>query len=427
MNIAFYLANASFATVDCKHIECGNPGIGGTEYMIQAVAYFLNKLFGHHHKIILGAQCTDNTPEGVKAISAYNAADMIRKSDIEFDYIVIKNDLSVYPDIISAIGEKKTKIVAWSHNFVKRKDNTALANLEKIVRIVNVSEEQLQMYRDHRAFLKSSFIYNGMPTTTLKKGVPNLPSFSSRPNEVTYIGSIVEYKGFHLLAQAWKNVLKAVPDACLNVIGSGKLYNRGSKLGRYGIAEEKYEKIFMPFLTDEKGNILPSVKFWGVLGAEKNEILKRTRVGVPNPSGVSETFCITALEMQAMGCLVTTLDFGGFRNTVYEKTGLLYKNTDELAECIIRLLRSDNQYVQEFYDYMEHNFSFEKVAKDWMALFIGLKNNNLPLLPYCNPRNDGLMRMREVNRRVKSILGYWLPTVDFYRSVLRRVGLVKGF
>lgn len=427
MNIAFYLANASFANVDCKHIECGNPGIGGTEYMIQAVAYFLNKLFGHHHKIILGAQCTDNTPEGVKAISAYNAADMIRKSDIEFDYIVIKNELSVYPDIISAIGEKKTKIVAWSHNFVKRKDNTALANLEKIVRIVNVSEEQLQMYRDHRAFLKSSYIYNGMPTEIWKNEFSSLLPYLSRPKEVTYVGSLVDYKGFHILAHAWKSVLKAVPDAHLNVIGSGKLYDRSSKLGRYGIAEEHYENKFMQYLTDEKGEILPSVKFWGVLGTEKNDVLKRTRVGVPNPSGVSETFCITALEMQAMGCLVTTMDFGGFRNTVYEKTGVLYKKTDELADNIIKLLRADNKHVQEFYDYMESNFSFEKVTKDWMALFIGLENNSLPLVPYCNPRNDKLMRIRETNRRIKSMVGYWLPTVDFYRSVLRRVGLVKGF
>ena len=48
-------------------------------------------------------------------------------------------------------------------------------------------------------------------------------------------------------------------------------------------------------------------------------------------------------------------------------------------------------------------------------------------LPYKNNRTDYLGRMREINRRIKSIIGYSLPTIEFYRSILRRFGLVKGF
>ena len=200
------------------------------------------------------------------------------------------------------------------------------------------------------------------------------------------------------------------------------------KLGRYGIAEENYENQFMPYLTDGNGQILSSVKFWGVLGEEKNDVLKHTKVGVPNPSGVSETFCITALEMQAMGCVVTTIDFGGFRNTVYDKTGILYKNTDELAHCIIEQLNAEENDIEGFYDFMERHFAFEKVAEDWLNLFNTLGHQNTPL-SYINETRNRLMSLREWNRRLKVALpfGYCLPTIDFYRSILRRFGLVKDF
>lgn len=79
-----------------------------------------------------------------------------------------------------------------------------------------------------------------------------------------------------MIAKAWKTVLAAVPDAKLNVIGAGNLYDRNSKLGKYGIAEESYENSFMPYLTEKfeedgeiKERILPSVKFWGLMGVEK--------------------------------------------------------------------------------------------------------------------------------------------------------------
>ena len=281
------------------------------------------------------------------------------------------------------------------------------------------------MYRDHKAFLKSVYIYNGMPVEYLKTQLPYIPSYNKRPFEVTYIGSIVPYKGFHILAEAWKDILKVFPQAKLNVIGSGKLYDRTSKLGRYGIAEEEYEKQFMPALTDDAGNIIPSVHFWGVLGTEKNEILKRTRVGVPNPSGISETFCITALEMQAMGALVTTINYGGLKNTVFH-TGLLYNNPKDLATSIVTLLKKKDNHIQDFYEFMEENFSFEHITKDWIDFINHLSDSSIPFLP--NNNSDYASKLKEFNRKIKRNIpfGYTiLPTIDFYQSILRHLHLIK--
>lgn len=425
MKIAFYLPNKGLKNIDCRNLECGNPGIGGTEYIIQATAHYVQKANSKDIEIVVCANEIGLLSSAFQSVQIENLKDLVSKTTP--DYILFKYESSVYQEASRCIANTNTKLLVWTHNFVPRRELTILAEDKNVERIICVSREQLNMYRDHKAFLKSSFVFNGMPVKYLKRLEGKLPKLSERPNEVTYIGSIVDYKGFHLLAKAWRKVLQSVPDAKLNVIGSGKLYDRTAKLGKYGIAEESYENQFIKYLLDENGTILPSVKFWGVLGVEKNDVLLRTKVGVPNPSGISETFCITALEMQAMGCVVTTIDYGGFRDTVYRKTGLLYKNPEQLANSIILQLKKMDNDIDGFYQYMEEHFAFEKVAQDWITLFHSLGKKN-KILKYNNPRHDNLMCMREWNRKIKSVVpgGYCLPTIDFYRSILRRVGLVNG-
>lgn len=422
MKIAFYLENKNLSNIDCSNIENGNPGIGGTEYIIQATIYYLTKLAPQYH-IVLGAQCIDNIPPIPYYKKTDNISELIK--DEKPDYIIFKYEPYLYKEASICAKESNTKLIPWAHNFIKRSELTTLANNPLVTRIICVSKEQLNMYRDHKAFLKSVYIYNGMPVEYLKTQLPYIPSYNKRPFEVTYIGSIVPYKGFHILAEAWKDILKVFPQAKLNVIGSGKLYDRTSKLGRYGIAEEEYEKQFMPALTDDAGNIIPSVHFWGVLGTEKNEILKRTRVGVPNPSGISETFCITALEMQAMGALVTTINYGGLKNTVFH-TGLLYNNPKDLATSIVTLLKKKDNHIQDFYEFMEENFSFEHITKDWIDFINHLSDSSIPFLP--NNNSDYASKLKEFNRKIKRNIpfGYTiLPTIDFYQSILRHLHLIK--
>lgn len=422
MKIVFYLPNKNFKEVDCHNLEEGNPGIGGTEYIIQATVHYIHKLRPTGINIIVGVEDDTNISTSIHPIIKIDSIkELIEQTNP--DYVIFKYVNEVYQEARKAVSISKTRLLPWTHNFVSRRNLTVLANDDKVARIICVSCEQLNMYRDHKAFLKSVYINNGMPVTFLENDIGTIPSLDERPHEVTYIGNIVDYKGFHLLAQAWPTVLKQIPDARLNVVGSGKLYDRTAQLGYYGIAEKNYEELFMPYLTDDKGEIIPSVKFWGVLGIEKNDVLKRTRVGVPNPSGISETFCITALEMQAMGTVVATINFGGFVNTVYH-TGVLYKHANELAASIVAQMKKTENDLEGFYQFMKENFAFEKIAKDWIILFDDLRNNKFKSLPYVR-RDDRLLQLREKNRRIKAALpcGYLLPTIDLYRSILRRLKL----
>lgn len=445
MKILFYLPNANYKDIDYSRLEEGNPGLGGTEYVILITALLLSRKIISQNlekefQIHVAAQNPNIDIPGISFVAASDITDVV---SMNADYILFKYEKNSYIELTNALQIKKkkdtsikTKIIVWAHNLIDRKERNIIDKDANVPVVLCVSKEQLNLYRDHHLFLKSTYIYNGIPLGYLKSIKGSLPSYSDRPHEVTSVGCIDYYKGFHLIAKAWKTVLAAVPDAKLNVIGAGNLYDRNSKLGKYGIAEESYENSFMPYLTEKfeengeiKERILPSVKFWGLMGVEKNNVLIKTRVGVPNPMG-KESFCLVALEMQAMGAMLTTKDYGGFRNTVY-KTGMLYDNPDDLAKNIILLLQAEDNHIDECYQWMENNFSYESIADQWLQFIVNLHEGNIILgskkLPYKENRTDYLGWMREINRRIKSIIGYSLPTIEFYRSILRRFGLVKDF
>src|SRR5690606_11760156 len=209
-------------------------------------------------------------------------------------------------DSLRMFARHRVQIVMWAHNFMTRKERAYYADHRSVSRIVTVSQEQLDLYRDHRAFRKSVSINNGFNLAHTHPSVPPRIAFKDRQPVVTYIGSLIQAKGFHLLAKAWPDVVQASPTARLHVIGSGQLYDRNCKLGKLCVADERYERMFAKYITDGNGSLLDSVTFHGVLGTEKNNLLSITKVGVPNPSGNTETFGYTALELQAHGALVTT-------------------------------------------------------------------------------------------------------------------------
>ena len=48
-------------------------------------------------------------------------------------------------------------------------------------------------------------------------------------SRVVYLGSLVQGKGFDMLAQVWRNIVAQVPHAELHVVGSGRLYGRDTR------------------------------------------------------------------------------------------------------------------------------------------------------------------------------------------------------
>lgn len=417
IKIGVYLNNKSISNVDCRKILDGNPGIGGSEYAIILLVYFLSNYYNEKISITLYADEIGLLPSSIHVVKITDVSDAINEAaKQECSIFVLKHVENL--EIYNTANTMNLKFIVWCHNFANRKKLNDYVKLPHIKMLVCVGREQLDIYRDHRAYDKSCFIYNGVYLKPYNDYLKKLTPFRERKNEVTYIGNLISAKGFHVLAKAWPKVLKKIPDAHLHVIGSGKLYDRESVLGIFGFAEKKYESIFMKYLVDKEEKKLSSVTFHGILGKEKDEILNNTKVGVPNPSGSTETFGYTAVEMQLMGALTTSKKCSGYVDTFFNKK-MLYNNENNLSKNIVRLLKSkDNEYKQ-MYDFIDSNFSLHIVAEKWVDLFLKI-DQNIPIVKshkLINPWHNKKI-FRELNRILKKIIpfGTFLPTIMLFEN-----------
>lgn len=392
-NVCFFLDNACISSVDASHIADGNPGMGGTEYLILLMSYLLS-IRDNNIQVYLYTTRVQKLPLEIdyRVVETIDQAISLAQQN-KTEYFIAKHDV----EFITKRSFEKTqnlKFVIWCHVFVCYWELDYYAKNKNIAKIVYVGREMRDLYRDHSSFSKSVYIYNCViPSPSMSK-VEQYP-FCRRRNIVTYVGSIVPYKGFHLLAKAWPEVLKEVPDAELYVIGSGKLYNETCTLGRLGIAEKEYEEIFLKHIC-KNGELLPNVHFMGKMGIEKDEILLKTKVGVPNPTGITETFCLSAVEMQMMGAIIATIKTPGYLDTVID--GLLYQNEKDLSKTIISLLKTNSNNHEKALDYFKMNFSIDIIAKKWEELIKtgGVEDDNR----LCNI-SYRLKWMKELKRKIR--------------------------
>lgn len=419
--IAFFIKNSNISSVDCSNLSLGNPGIGGSEYAILCVVEGLYKS-GKINAVLL-VESTNCKLPSIPIIEVADIKDAILKCELNgIGVIVLPYSSAVpYNEFICTKGSP-VKFIIWCHNFVAFQHLELYAKSPSVLRLITVGKEQMDLYLDHRAYNKSDYIYNPIPDQLIEyvRNRQLLP-WNQRPHEVTYIGSIVPGKSFHVLAEAWPKILKSHPDAILNVIGSGQVYDRNLKMGPLGIAEESYEATFSKFIAPE-GKILPSVRFHGILGTEKNDILARTRIGVPNPTGNTETFGFTAVEMQLFGALIVTARCAGYLDTVDTTRSILYTSTDFLADSINSLLDNNtnidnNSVLQE----INEKFSLSSVVSDWEKLIIQCLPSGTHLHPIILTNSDYDYKrfkfwLRKIKMRVPG--GYYIiPSFHIFKKL----------
>lgn len=267
-------------------------------------------------------------------------------------------------DIIKKFSGKLDFYI-WAHNIVGECLLNKFLTLSCIKKIICVSQSQMLNYKDHPSFLKSCYIYN----IILFKDKEFYKSKTTTRNQhgVVFMGCIRPDKGFHVLAKAWPQVLMRIPDAQLYVIGTGQLYGKNVILGKHGIAAQEYEDLFMPYLTDDSGMILPSVHFMGLLGDEKYDIMGKCKVGVPNPTNSTETFCISGVEMELMGCSVTTLRLPVYMETQMN-TRYLFDEESQLSDYLVSRLEDEPDCFDDLYKFVITKFATECSIARWEKL-----------------------------------------------------------
>ena len=422
ITIGYYLNNSGIRDVDLSCPEKGNPGIGGTQFNTITLIYYTDSYFHGRVRYILYANSISKMPDNIRAQPAENAVDALIQAERDgcqlFLWRATTNQEGF--EMIDVLGRLNIKLICRAHNTPNRLLNK-LAETDKVKRFVCVSHEQMDQLRDHPIIYKSVNIFNGfdpkpyMPAEVKKTG-----------DEVTYVGSLVPTKGFHVLARIWPQIRQRHPGATLNVIGSGKLYQSHSVMGPWNLAEEKYEKKIRKYLANTDGSVDESVRLLGVLGPEKISILQRSCVGVANPTGISENCPASAIEFQACGTPVVAAARWGFLDTVaHKQTGLLGNSDQRLIRNILYFLQNKDDaaaYGRRGIKFIQEKFSHQTRCGQWVRLFEDVcRDRPCPLPPMKRNLLYDLKFIKEYYRRIKRILpgGKVLPSsVDISRLVL---------
>lgn len=422
MKIGFLFEDKEIINKNLIEPHLGNPGIGGTEYMFILLTHYILQMY-KDVKITFFRQGNDNINSNIKCVHIESREDLFECDELSEMDIVVINSKIIDDNWIELIKKTNVKYIAWGHNYLSAKQANLIADCKNVKRMVFVGHQEYDKYIDHRIIKKSTYIYNMFNS--------NLPEFY-RNNKykpyVTFVGSLTRPKGFHILAKYWKEVVLEVPEAELHIIGGGNLYVGSSKLGKYGIADEKYESEFMNYLTDENGNILKSVVFHGVMGQEKIDIYHNTSVGIINPSAETETFGIGAVEMSACGIPVVTRRMYGLIDTVKDKeTGLLFDKFDDFPKLIIRLLKDKElncKYGENGIEFVK-KFSPEIITKQWYDLFNDILENKPAKIKF--PKDNYTIDnkwIRVTNYCIKRILPF-LPSLieitDSTKEIFRKL------
>lgn len=373
--IGFYLANGLVPNADLRFPERGNPGIGGTEFAFVTLPYFFS-LYYEDFDLVIYANVTGYLPDRFTTIQVSDSVTAAHKAIEDKCQILIVRlcDRDVNTDLIRVISGSDLKVIVWAHNNPSSQQMNIVASCASISRLVCVGHEELDLLRDHLAFSKTTCIFPGI----------HFPSSSSEHHTlgpgttVVYVGSLVREKGFHILAKAWPQVKAQVPGAFLKVIGSGKLYNENAELGRWGVADEKFEREFRPFLSDEDENPDGSVEFLGRASAEKKiSVMQQADIGIVNPNWDpkigTETFGMSTVEFQACGIpVISAAEDGSLDTILHGCTGLLHHSDRSLTKYIVRLLKNRElreQYGRNAIEHVRSKFDYMQICPQWKGLF----------------------------------------------------------
>jgi glycosyltransferase involved in cell wall biosynthesis len=385
IKVGLFLDNRDIRGVDLSNPPAGNPGCGGTEFLIVSLAYYFIKYKKHSITPILFVCSDNNLPKEIdkhEVDDVLEGALMAKKYGCNF--YIYRPFRDTQNKLLELINKLELNSILWLHVAPKYEHLRRMAECEFVKSVVCVEHEQHELLRDGPIWKKLTYIVNGFDIN----GFRLKNAIEKDNNLVVHLGAILPQKKFHVLAEAWKLVLDRHPEAKLKVIGSAQLYDSSLKLGDWGLAEESYENDFIvPHLMDIDGKIHPSVEFLGKLGVEKKKYLSRALIGIPNPTGDTENCPGTTIEISASGTAVVAGNkYGNLDTVLHKETGILVGSIKALSNNICKLLEDPilakrlgnrgEQFVRERYDYYS-------VVNEWEYLFNCLeKNKKMKTVPF---------------------------------------------
>ena len=427
MKVAFYLGNANYPNTDFRNIVRGNPGVGYSDYLPVALAAFLQKNYPDAIEPVIFANFVKNMPAYLSCKRVQSVSDAVEMAALmNIELFVFRTRIDEEDSVLATLNQFNISGIGVAQLTPSPKHIRALQKCRMLKALVCVGREQYDSMVDTPAFPKLCVIDNAVEISSFTQNPPQ----KKDPYLVSYLGALTYQKGFQLLAEAWPKVLQQIPSAKLSVIGSAKLYGENKAVGSFGVADEFFEnEVIKKYLCDNNGRLHPSVTLHGQMGMEKLKILASSSVGVANPTGQTETCCVSALEFSACSTAVVSGAYYALLTSVqHGRTGLLGRTVDDLANNIISLLK-DSSLAQKMGDdglkYVASKYSFEVVAPLWISLFNTVSRGEQPKKPLEGYQNIFAHRkfIRIMNKLFQASIGkiFWWPSLIDLESWLWRL------
>lgn len=432
IKVSFYLKNSNYFDIDLSKPNLGNPGIGGREYFNLSLSYMLNLSLSNIFDIVVLAQTKKNLPSSLNVIEVVDVFDAIKVSNKEICDIFV-SDVSLSENyikkLITNINKFKIKTVLRMGLLPSSKILNYLASCKFINAIVCNEREMAENLIGHQIQNKSKVIVNAIHYESYNNIETKKFNDYQDTIKIAFLGAITPVKNFHLLAEIWPKIVKKYKNAELWVFGSAKTYDSKAKLGKYNITYPNYEKKFINYLTNKKGIILDSVKFFGSVGIEKYSSFHHVDIGVVNPSGNSETFCLSAVELQAAGIPVIAGARGGLMDTVLEgQTGFLVNSSKELLSRINYLI--ENRLIRKkmgiaAHHYVKNKYNFSLIMFEWEELLKKI-NDNMEIGDII-PKSYGQIYLNFFRYIYSRQIKLFLTIIPSYLSVLDFLMKINSF
>jgi glycosyltransferase involved in cell wall biosynthesis len=374
LKVAFYIDDLNLESYDLSNILNGNPGIGGTEYITIKVAKHLSD---EGVNVVLYSPEQLRLPSGIKFKQSKKIEKVVSVCEKENTILIFRLYSGVHSDILSIIAKyPKSKILFWLHLTPAQNLITDLAQLKQVKGFICVENNQ-------RVRLIDGLFQNKLFTIP-HPAIYNTPNYV-KPNyeipNLCYLGALVPQKGFHLLADIWPIIKVKHPKLKLYVIGSGDLYKKNYyKNNKLAISETYKDRIFKNLSPDDS-----SVVFLGNLDSgERQKIFEKCGIGIANPLGTTETFCISAVEMQQFGLVTIAAKKFGLTDTVlHNQTGMLVKNKTQFIKAIDRLVTSEVLRIKmssHAIGYVHNKYNSKKILNYWIDLLNNIDNETSELV-----------------------------------------------
>lgn len=359
--------------------DAHNPGIGGTEFTSIRFAFFLAEhmsdrqvcLVSNNPKFSIESNLKNLSLISVESISEFFEQYVIDKAGI----VVISPKHTLAQVKQKYLDQSRSKIIAWS-----RHPYDTGYPLSDISFAACVCVGEYQYYSNKsilspRWFIPHLFL---LPPHISKNAI--YPENKQDEIRVVYLGALVEAKGFHFIAEQWKKLKYIYPSIKLHVIGSAEIYGLATGLNELIPTQNCYaERILSSIDYDDilDGRVI----FHGKLGVEKFDIINNAHIGIINPTGNSESFCSSAVEILSCGIpLVASRDFGMYETMKFFPE-LALRKPEEIVGKIQYILEDRDRYyelcsralvVGKFFD----NQNAVIIAR-WARLINQVANNNV--------------------------------------------------